>query len=126
MQKQLRPKEVVWLSRKFPRYVAPEDRRWPSLADLGHSLRDPGFELALGPRRGAEGRSTRPPRRAAAPVATPTKGRIYQAEDRADDCGAREQEVPRVPRPYLTGQGTRMLELVIDETGRVSVMVRSP
>ena len=63
----------------------------------------------------------------AAPVATPTPGRIYQAEDQGVTIAVPvKQEVPRVPSAFTSQARERgLLELVIDETGRVvSVMVR--
>ena len=63
----------------------------------------------------------------AAPVAAPTPGRIYQAEDQGVTIAVPvKQEVPRVPSAFTSQAKERgLLELVIDETGRVvSVMVR--
>lgn len=63
----------------------------------------------------------------AAPAATPTPGRIYQAEDQGVTIAVPvRQEVPRVPSAFTSQAKERgLLELVIDETGRVvSVMVR--
>jgi hypothetical protein len=63
----------------------------------------------------------------AATLAGPTPGRIYQAEDQGVTIAVPvKQEVPRVPN-VVTAQAKErgLLELVIDETGRVvSVMVR--
>ena len=54
-------------------------------------------------------------------------GRIYQAEDQGVTIAVPvKQEVPRVPSAFTSQAKERgLLELVIDETGRVvSVMVR--
>ena len=67
------------------------------------------------------------PSPAAAPAVLPTPGRIYQAEDRGVTVAVPvKQEVPRVPTNMTAQARDRgLLELVIDETGRVvSVMVR--
>lgn len=63
----------------------------------------------------------------AAPAAAPMPGRIYQAEDQGVTIAVPvKQEVPRVPSAFTSQAKERgLLELVIDETGRVvSVMVR--
>ncbi len=63
----------------------------------------------------------------AAPAAAPLPGRIYQAEDQGVTIAVPvKQEVPRVPSAFTSQAKERgLLELVIDETGRVvSVMVR--
>ena len=63
----------------------------------------------------------------AAPAAAPVPGRIYQAEDQGVTIAVPvKQEVPRVPSALTSQAKARgLLELVIDETGRVvSVMVR--
>jgi len=62
-------------------------------------------------------------------TALPTPGRIYQAEDDGVTVAVPvKQEVPRVPNNVTAQARERgLLELVIDETGRVvSVMVRMP
>jgi hypothetical protein len=62
-----------------------------------------------------------------APAVPPTPGRIYQAEDQGVTIAVPvKQEVPRVPNAVTAQAKERgLLELVIDETGRViSVMVR--
>jgi len=64
-----------------------------------------------------------------APISSmrPTPGRVYQAEDDGVTVAVPiKQEVPRVPNAVTTQARDRgLLELVIDETGRVvSVMVR--
>jgi TonB family protein len=73
------------------------------------------------------------PKPAAAPVAPPasavrpTPGRIYLAEDEGVTIAVPiKQEVPRVPNTITAQARERgLLELVIDETGRVvSVMIR--
>ena len=59
--------------------------------------------------------------------AAPVPGRIYQAEDQGVTIAVPvKQEVPRVPSAFTSQAKERgLLELVIDETGRVvSVMVR--
>ena len=63
----------------------------------------------------------------AAPAAAPMPGRIYQAEDQGVTIAVPvKQEVPRVPSAFTSQAKERgLLELVIDETGRVvSVMIR--